>query len=155
MYEVGELARFVAGKEQARASHEKDLRCADPRRVELIVHDDRARAVERDTSALIAKALCGAAIRLPQRLAKRDLDPRGEVVVVLLASEVGDLLRDVSAGVSLQTCDLAQEVEASLRPQRRAERGFGRDDHVGRTRSELGGRADLRRQALLSHRWRV
>ena len=116
MYEVGELARFVAREEEASASHEKDLRCADPRRVELVVHDDRARAVECDTSALIAKALCGPAIRLPQRFAERDLDPRGEVVVVLLTSEVGDLLRDVAAGITVLPRDLAQEVEAPLRP---------------------------------------
>src|SRR6266704_162252 len=116
MHEVRELARFVTGKEEPSAPHEKDLRRADPRCVELVVHDYGARAMKRDASALIAKALCGAAIRLPQRLAQRDLDSRGEVVVVLLAREFGDLLRDVSAGVSLQAHDLAQEVEAPLRP---------------------------------------
>ena len=70
--------------------------------------------------ALIAKALRGAAIRLPQGLSERDLDPSGEVVVVLLPGEVSDLLRDIAAGVAPLARDLDQEVEASLRPKRRA-----------------------------------
>src|SRR5206468_2307594 len=147
MHEVRELTGFVARKEEPRAPHEKDLRGADPGRVELVVHDDRAGAMERDSPALIAQALRRPAIRLPQRLAERDLDPGGEVIVVLLTSEVGDLFRDVAAGGAVLARDLAQEVEASLRPERRAQGRFARDDHVRRAGAELGSRADLRREA--------
>ena len=64
---------------------------------------------------LIAKALRGPAIRLPQGLSERDLDPGREVVVVLLTREIGDLFCDVAAGVPVLPRDLAQEVEAPLR----------------------------------------
>ena len=116
MDEVRELTRLIAWEEQSRASHQKHLRRADSRRVQLVVHDHRARAVECDASALIAKALRGPTIRLPERLSQRDLDPRGEVVVVLLTSEVGDLPGDVRAGVPLLARDLAQKVEAPFGP---------------------------------------
>jgi hypothetical protein len=155
VHEVRELARLVAGKEQSSTPNEEDLRRADPRRVKLVVHHDGARAMQGDASALIFEALRGAAIRLPERLAQRDLDPGGEVVVVLLPREVGDLLRDLAAGVPLLTRDLDQEIEAALGPQSRAQGGFARDDDVGRAGSDLGRRADLRRKAHLSHRWRV
>ena len=99
MNEVGELARLVAGEEEPRAANEEDLCGADARRVQLVVHDDRASAMERDAPPVIPKPLRRAAVRLAQRFAQRDLDPGREVVVVLLAREIRDLLGDVGAGV--------------------------------------------------------
>jgi hypothetical protein len=155
VHEIREFAGLVPREEEPRPPHEKDLRGADPRRVKLVVDDDGAGAVERDPPTLIAKAVRGTAIRLPERLAQRDLDASREVVVVLLTSEVGDFLRDVAPRVSMLTRDLAQEVEASLRPQRRTQGRFAREDHVGSAGSKLGGGADLGGEARLSHRWRV
>jgi len=155
MDEIRELSRFVAGQKESRAPYEEDLRGADPRRVELVVHDHRAGAVKRHASALVTEALSGPTIRLPQRLAERHLDPRRKVVVVLLASEVGHFLRDIAARAPVLPRDLTQEVEAPFRPERRAKGGFARDDHVWGTGSQLRGRADLRREAQRSHRWRV
>src|SRR2546425_9010042 len=155
MHEVRELAGFVAREEESRTPHEKNLRRADAGRVQLVVHDDRARAMKRDAPALIAEALRGPTVRLAQRLAEGDLDPGGKVVVILLTSEVGDLFGDVAAGVAVIARDLAQEVEPPLRPERRAEGRLARDDHVGRAGSQLRRCADLRREACLSHGWRV
>src|SRR2546422_4875055 len=155
MDEIRELSRFVSGKKEPRAPDEEDLGGADPGGVELVVDDHRARAVERYASALIAKALRSPTIRLPERLAERDLDPRRKVVVVLLPCEIGHFLRDVAPRVALLSCDLAQEIEAALRPQRRAEGRLARDDHVRRAGPQLRCGADLRRKAQRPHRWRV
>ena len=156
MHEVRELARLIAGEEQPRPAHEKDVRRADPGRVELGVDDDRAGAMERDTAALVAEALRRAPVRLTEGAAKRDLDARGEVVVVLLLREIGDLASDIRARVrALLPCDLAKEVETALRAERRPKRRLAREDDVGRIRTELGGRAQLRDEARLAHRGRV
>src|SRR6266550_4698584 len=156
MNEVRELAGLVTRKEEARAANEEDLCGADARRVELVVHDDRAGAVECDPTALIAKPLRGAAVGLAERLAQRDFDPRGEVVVVLLARQVRDLLGDVSTRIgAVLTGHLAEKVEAAFRTKRGAERRLAHEDDVGRSRTKLGGRAGLRDDARLSHRWRV
>ena len=65
MDEVRELSGLVPGQEEPRAPHKEDLRGADACRVELVVHYDGAGAVQRDAPVLIAKALRGAAVRLP------------------------------------------------------------------------------------------
>src|SRR2546423_144245 len=83
------------------------------------------------------------------------LDPRREVVVVLLTGEVGHFLGDVGTCVPVLPRDLTQKVKASLRPEGRAEGRFARDDDVRRAGSQLRRGPDLRREAQLSHRWRV
>ena len=156
MHEVGELARLVAGQEEPRAPDKEDLRFADPRGIELVVHDDGAGAVEDEPAALVPETLRGAAVRLAEGLAQRNLDARGEVVVVLLLREIGDLASDIRARVrALLPCDLAKEVETALRAERRPKRRLAREDDVGRIRTELGGRAQLRDEARLAHRGRV
>ena len=155
MNEIRELSRFVSGKKEPRPPHEENLGGADPSGVQLVVDDHRAGAVERYASMLIAKALRSPTIRLPERLAERDLDPGRKVVVVLLPCEIGHFLRDVAPRVAVLPCDLAQEIEAALRPQRRAEGRFAGNDHVRRAGPQLRCGADLRRKAQLSHRWRV
>ena len=52
---------------EARAADEEYLRGAHPRTVDLVVHDDSARDVERYARALLLQALLGAPIRLPER----------------------------------------------------------------------------------------
>src|SRR5438067_581378 len=107
-------------------------------------------------AALVPETLRSAAVRLAEGLAQRNLDARGEVVVVLLLREIGDLASDIRARVrALLPCDLAKEVETALRAERRPKRRLAREDDVGRIRTELGGRAQLRDEARLAHRERV
>ncbi|OLD51758.1 MAG: hypothetical protein AUI58_06100 [Chloroflexi bacterium 13_1_40CM_2_70_6] len=152
--EVRELPGLVAGEEEARTPYEEDPGSADSRGVQLVVHDDRARAVERHAPALIAKTLRRAAVRLPQGAAQRDLDARRKVVVVLLAREVGDLARERSRGRGHRR-DLAEEIEPALRAECRPERRLTHDRDVGRIGTQPRGGTDLRDEAGGSHLCRV
>src|SRR6185503_17798744 len=135
MNEVGELAGLVARQEQPRATHEEDLRPADARRVQLVVHDDRARALERDGSAVLTEPLRRAAVGLTQGASERDLDARGEVVVVLLPRELGYLAGDLLRGPGRRR--LEQEIEPALRAEGRAGLGLVDQDHVGPACSDV------------------
>ena len=112
--EVGELVRIVAREEQPRTPNEEDLGLADARRVELVVHQDGAGRVEGHAPVLVAQAVRRAAVRVTEGLADGDLDPCGQVVLVLLSHEIRDLARDVRAGLPGRH-DLAEEIEPALR----------------------------------------
>ena len=129
MDEVRELAWVVAGKEQAGPPHQEDLGGADTRRVERVIHDDRGGALERDPAVLIAELRGREAIRVAERLSQRDLDPRRQVVVVLVAHELGDLACDLRARPAGRD-HLTEEVEAPFRAERRTHLGLAHEDRV-------------------------
>ena len=145
MHEVRELAGLVAGKEQARAAHKEDLRRADVRAVDLVVHDDGACEVQRDIGPLLLQALLCSSIGLTECATERDGDAGGQVVEVLLLREVRDLARDRDAGRERpRTRDLAEQIEASLCPQQRTGLRLVREDDVGLARPHVSRAADRR-----------
>src|SRR5205823_1606033 len=143
------LAGLFARQEQSRAPNEKDLGGTDPRGVQLVVDHHRARAMKRDPTALVTQPLRRATVRLPQGFAQRDFDASREVVVVLLAREIGRGIRPVLAR------DLAEEIKTPLRAQRRTQGRLAGEDDVGSPGANVRGAPQLRDEARLPHPGRV